>query len=41
VNGSALPVIPRITPYAINGKEYLATYQDAALGPQVSVYALP
>jgi outer membrane protein assembly factor BamB len=41
INGSALPVVPRITPYAVNGKEYLAAYQSGALGPQVSVYALP
>jgi outer membrane protein assembly factor BamB len=41
INGSALPVVPRLTPYAINGKEYLAAYQSGALGPQISVYALP
>ena len=41
INGSPLPVVPRITPYAINGKEYIASYQDAAAGPQISVYAMP
>jgi hypothetical protein len=40
-NGSSLPVVPRIAPYAINGKEYLAAFQAGALGPQISVYALP
>jgi hypothetical protein len=41
INGSPLPVVPRITPYAINGKEYLAAFQSGALGPQIGVYALP
>jgi outer membrane protein assembly factor BamB len=41
INGLGLPVVPRLTPYAINGKEYLAAFQSGALGPQISVYALP
>jgi glucose dehydrogenase len=42
VNGQAAPIVPRITPYMVGGKEYIASYSHlATLGPDVSVFALP
>ena len=42
VNGQAIPVVPRLTPYAVNGKEYLVSFTHfATAGADVSAFALP
>jgi alcohol dehydrogenase (cytochrome c) len=42
VNGKAVQVEPRITPYSINGKEYIVSFTNSPLaGPDVSAFALP
>jgi glucose dehydrogenase len=42
VNGQAIPVVPRLTPYAVNGKEYLVSFTNfATAGADVSAFALP
>jgi len=41
VNGAPGPVIPRITPYALNGKEYLVSFTNGGTGPDISAYTLP
>ena len=38
----AAPVVPRITPYMVNGKEYIVSFvHSAALGADLSAFALP
>jgi glucose dehydrogenase len=41
VNGAPAPVTPRITPYALGGKEYLVSFTNGGAGPDISTYALP
>ncbi len=42
VNGQAVAVVPRITPYSVGGKEYLVSFTHfSTAGPDVSVYTLP
>jgi len=42
VNGQALPVVPRITPYSVNGKEYIVSFTHfSTSGADVSAYTLP
>jgi alcohol dehydrogenase (cytochrome c) len=42
VNGQAVPTIPRITPYMVNGKEYLVSFTHfSTAGADISAYALP
>ena len=42
VNGQGIPVVPRITPYMVNGKEYLVSFTDfSTAGPDISAYTLP
>ncbi len=42
VNGTAAPVIPRITTYSVGGKQYIVSFTHfGTLGPDVSAYALP
>jgi len=42
VNGKVVPVVPRISVYSVNGKEYIATMTHfGAVGPDVSAFALP
>jgi glucose dehydrogenase len=42
VNGQAIPTVPRITPYAVNGKEYIVSFTNfTTAGPDVSAYTLP
>jgi hypothetical protein len=42
VNGAAVPTIPRITPYMVNGKEYLVSFTHfSTAGADISAYALP
>ena len=42
VNGQAVAVVPRITPYMVNGKEYLVSFTHfSTAGADISAYALP
>jgi len=42
VNGKIVPVDPRISVYAVNGKEYIATMTHfGPAGPDISAFALP
>jgi len=42
VNGQAVPIVPRLTPYSVAGKEYIVVYSHfTTAGPDVSAYALP
>jgi len=42
VNGQAVPTVPRITPYMVNGKEYIVSFTHfSTAGPDISAYALP
>ncbi len=42
VNGQPVPIIPRITPYMVNGKEYIVSFSHfSTAGPDISAYALP
>ena len=42
VNGQAVPTVPRITPYMVNGKEYLVSFTHfSTAGADISAYALP
>ncbi len=42
VNGQAVAVVPRITPYSVGGKEYLVSFTNfSTAGPDISAYALP
>jgi len=42
VNGQAVPVVPRITPYMVNGKEYLVSFTHfSTAGADISAYTLP
>jgi len=42
VNGQAVPIVPRITLYSVNGKEYLASFSHfSTAGADVSAYTLP
>jgi hypothetical protein len=42
VNGTAAPIIPRITTYSVGGKQYIVSFSHfGTLGPDVSAYALP
>jgi quinoprotein glucose dehydrogenase len=42
VNGQAVPTIPRITPYMVNGKEYLVSFTHfSTAGADISAYTLP
>ncbi|HZQ02592.1 MAG TPA: PQQ-binding-like beta-propeller repeat protein, partial [Gaiellaceae bacterium] len=42
VNGQAVPVVPRITPYSVGGKEYLVSFTHfSTAGPDISAYTLP
>jgi glucose dehydrogenase len=42
VNGQAIPMVPRITPYSVGGKEYIVSYSHfSTAGPDISAYALP
>src|SRR5579862_3503886 len=42
VNGQAIPVVPRITPYELNGKEYIVSFTHfTTAGADISAYTLP
>jgi len=42
VNGTAVPIVPRISLYSVGGKEYLVSFSDfSTAGPDISAYALP
>jgi hypothetical protein len=42
VNGKTVAVEPRITPYMVNGKEYIVSFTNFSLaGPDISAFALP
>src|SRR5579862_9277049 len=42
VNGKVVAIVPRISVYAVNGKEYIASMTHfGSVGPDISVYALP
>jgi len=42
VNGQAVAVVPRITPYMVNGKEYIVSFTHfSTAGPDISAYSLP
>jgi len=42
VNGTAAPVIPRITTYSVGGKQYIVSFTHfGTLGPDLSAYTLP
>ena len=42
VNGQAVPVVPRITPYSVGGKEYIVSFTHfSTAGADISAYALP
>jgi alcohol dehydrogenase (cytochrome c) len=42
VNGKVVAVVPRITPYSVNGKEYIVSFTNfSTAGPDISAYALP
>ena len=42
VNGTAAPVIPRLTTYSVGGKQYIVSFTHfGTLGPDVSAFALP
>jgi alcohol dehydrogenase (cytochrome c) len=42
VNGKAVGVEPRITPYTVNGKEYIVSFTHfSSAGPDISAYTLP
>jgi quinohemoprotein ethanol dehydrogenase len=42
INGQGLPSVPRITPYSVNGKEYIVSYFHLpTAGPDVSAFTLP
>ncbi len=42
VNGQPVPTVPRITLYAVGGKEYLVSFTHfSTAGPDISAYALP
>jgi glucose dehydrogenase len=42
VHGFAAPVVPRLVPYMVNGKEYIATFvHSGSLGADLSAFALP
>ena len=42
VNGQAIPIEPRLTPYSVNGKEYIVSFSHfATAGADVSAYTLP
>jgi glucose dehydrogenase len=42
VNGQAIPTVPRITPYAVNGKQYIVSFTNfTTAGPDVSAFTLP
>ncbi len=42
VNGQAIPTVPRITPYMVNGKEYIVSFTHfSTAGADISAYALP
>jgi len=42
VNGKVVPVVPRISVYSLNGKEYIATMTHfGTAGPDVSAFTLP
>ena len=42
-NGVAAAVVPRITPYSVNGKEYIVSFvaQRPRWAPDISAFALP
>ena len=41
-NGQAVAAVPRITPYSVNGKEYIVSFMsNATAGNDVSAFALP
>ena len=45
VNGTAAPIIPRITTYAAGGKQYIVSFSGISFqrtsGADISAYALP
>ena len=42
VNGQAVAVVPRITPYMVNGKEYIVSFTHfSTAGADISAYTLP
>ena len=42
VNGKVVPAVPRITPYSVNGKEYIVSFTHfSSAGADISAYALP
>src|SRR5579885_1546075 len=42
VNGQAVATVPRITPYMVNGKEYIVSFTHfATAGADISAYTLP
>ena len=42
VNGKVVPVVPRISVYAVNGKEYIASFTHfSSAGADISTYTLP
>jgi len=42
INGQVIPVVPRITLYAVGGKEYIVSFTHfSTAGPDISAYALP
>jgi quinohemoprotein ethanol dehydrogenase len=42
VNGQAVATVPRITPYLVNGKEYIVSFTHfSTAGADISAYALP
>jgi alcohol dehydrogenase (cytochrome c) len=42
VSGQQTPVNPRITTYAVNGKQYIVAFTNSTvLGPELDAYALP
>ena len=42
VNGQALPIEPRLTPYSVGGKEYIVSFSHfTTAGADISAYTLP
>ncbi len=42
VNGYAIPIVPRISLYAVGGKEYIVSFSHFSTAvPDISAYALP
>jgi hypothetical protein len=42
VNGQNVATVPRVTPYMVNGKEYLVSFTHfSTAGADISAYTLP